>query len=77
MYQTFENNITKQILMTLVTYSDSRRFFQCKISQLFSTVFKKVDGRCLRYATVISHLRLYQYFTDVPFVGSLMIKYFI
>ena len=60
--------------MTLVTYSDSRRFFQCKISQLFLTVFQKVDGWYLRYATVISHLRLYQSISDVSFVGSLMFK---
>ena len=66
-----------RFLMTLVTYSDSRRFFQCKISPLFSTVFQNVDGRCLRYATVISHLRLYQFIIDVSFVGSLMIEYFI
>ena len=37
--------------MTLVTYSDSRRFFQYKISPLFFlTVFQKVDDRRLRNA---------------------------
>ena len=59
--------------MTLVTYSDSRRFFQYKISPLFSTVVQKVDGRRLRNATVISNLRLYQTITDISFVRSLII----
>ena len=64
--------------MTLVTYSDSRRFFQDKISPLFfSTVFQNVDGRRLRNATVISNLRLYQTITDISFVRSLLIQYFI
>ena len=63
--------------MTLVTYSDSCRFYQCKISSLFSSVLKKVDGRYLGYATVISHLRLYQSIADISYAGSLMFKYFI
>ena len=64
--------------MTLVTYSDIRRFFQYKISPLFfSTEIQKVDGRRLRYATVISNLRLYQTITDASFVRSLMIQYLI
>ena len=63
--------------MTLVTYSDNHRFFQYKISPLFSTVFKKVDGRRLRYASVISNLRLYQTIADASFVRSLKIQCFI
>ena len=75
--QTFEKSISKQIFMNLVTYSDSRRFFQNKISPLFSTVFQTVDGRRIRNAIVISNLRLYQTITDISFVISLMIQYFI
>ena len=63
--------------MTLVTYSDSRRFFQYKISPLFSTVFQKFNGRRLRNATMISNLPLYQTITDTSFVRSLMMQYFI
>ena len=51
--------------------------FSVKSPHFVSTVFQKVDGQYLRYATVISHLRLYQSIIDVSFVGSLMIKYFI
>ena len=46
-------------------------------SHHFSTVFQKVDGLCLRYAAVISHLCLYQFITDVSFVGSLIFKYLV
>ena len=63
--------------MTLIAYSDIRRIFQYKISTLFSKVIQKVDGRRLRYATVISNLRLYQTITGALFVRSLMIQYFI
>ena len=63
--------------MTLATYSDSRRFFSIKSHHFFPTVFQKVDGRRLRNATVIPNLRLYQAITDISFVRSLMIQYFI
>ena len=51
--------------MTFAAYSDSRRFFQYEISPLFSTVFKKNDGRRQRYAIVISNSRVYIPITDV------------
>ena len=68
-----------RFLMTLVTYSDSRRFFQCKSHHFFGTIFEqaksrkyqgvtKVNGRRIRYATVVSNLRLYQIITDESFV---------
>ena len=38
---------------------------------------QKVDGRSVRYATVISNLRLYQTITDASFVISLLIQYLI
>ena len=63
------------MLMTLVTYSDSLCFFQCKISPLFTTIFQNDDGRRLRNATMISNLRLYQSITDLSFVELLMIQY--
>ena len=46
------------------------------LTTFFSTVFQKVATRCLRYAIVISHLRLFQSITDISFVGSLMIERF-
>ena len=64
--------------MTFVTmyYSDILRFFSRKSHHFFSNVFQTVSGRLLRYATVISNLRLYQTITDVLFVRSIMIQHF-
>ena len=72
----WKRTFLSRYFVTLVTYSDSRLFFQYKISPLFSTDFQKV-GRRLRNATVIPNLRLYQTITDISFDISLMIQYFI
>ena len=65
------------VLIPFVTYSDIRRFFSIKSHHFFSIVFQNVNGRRLRYATVISSYRLNLTNTDASSVRSLMIQYFI